>query len=122
MKLQASKIIPAIVLGPVLVFYTAAIIGHLFMEFSFSQSTLHTQQSALSLIPGTYMVDDEDLLFCVDDAVEGRAIGPGMWSEGYCETDPAQRITVFSRYMRKTWVLYINPEREVVFKRSWTVL
>ena len=122
MNLIVAKSISIIVLGSALVFYAATISGHLFMEYSFTQSTLHMHKSILNLTPGAYLAEDDMTTYCVDEAIAGRAVGPGRWSEKYCDTGPARRITVYSRYMRKYWVLYVNQDRQVTFKRAWVVL
>ena len=102
--------------------YAAAIGGHLYIEYAFARSTLHNERPTLDRIPGIYMVDNEQARYCVDDAVEGRAIGPSVWYERNCESGPAQRVTVMSDFLRKYWVHYITAEGEVAFKRSWTVM
>lgn len=122
MNLSATKGVCVGLLGMAIAVYGASIAGHVFMEYAFARSSLHSQKTAIDLIPGAYLIETDETAYCVDDAVAGRAVGPDRWGETNCDTDPAQRITIFSRYMRKYWVLYLDRENEVVFKRSWVVL
>ena len=122
MKLNAIKGVPIIVIGTALMVYAMTVLGHLYLEYSYSQSTLHDQESILALLPGTQVAEDNMTFYCVDEAVAGSAVGPDRWSEKNCETGPARRVTIYSRYMRKYWNFYINQENKVAFKSSWVVL
>ena len=122
MNVNAVKAVSVALPGTVIALYAAAIFGHLYVELTFSQSTLHQQQWVLDRVPGVARLKDDDTTYCVDDAIAGRAIGPETWRENRCETAPAQRITTYSRYLRKYWVLYVFQDNTVGFKRSWVVL
>ena len=122
MNLTVIKGLSTAMLGTAFAIYAAIIFGHLFIEYSFSRGTLHTQDSLIRKIPGSQILVDEKTVFCVDEAVAGRAVGPDTWTEKYCDTGPARRITVYSRYMRKYWILYIDEESTVTFKSSQVIL
>ena len=117
-----TKLICLVILAIPIAAYAHTIGGHILIDYWFDDSVLHTKLEAVANIRGiSWQRDRHDTSYCVDQAVAGKAIGPDLWSEKLCKTGPTKRISVYSRYHRKSWALYVDDTNTLQFKRSWVV-
>jgi hypothetical protein len=118
MSTLAKKSVATITIVPLLLVYIAVIAAHVLIEYTFSNSTLHTYEGILKYVPGINYIEDTEKSYCL----YGKLRLVDTWSKTRCEADPLHRVTIHSEYMRKYWDLYQDPNNNVVSKRSWIVM
>ncbi len=120
MSVTTLKIGCSVLVFTLLLFYGLTIGAYLFIEYSYSRSTLHKYSTQLEHVAGITFTENTEKLFCVDASAFGRGF-PVQWREGSCSKPPAQQAYMHSRYLRRYWSMYIDDKNDLVFKRSWTV-
>ncbi len=99
--------------------YGVVIGGHIFLEAAYRDFNLKTDKRVINNVFGAKFIENEHFIYCLDKVSEGVYSYPQHRYPEYPVSDcvsRARRITIQSRYLEKSWQIFLNEEDEVVFK------